>query len=238
MKYYACYMEDDLVSSMKGKHGAEYVPDPRQLANVNEPTTSQPVMLFQHANKENLEHILLSSPCKVCVEVTPTMPSFPAMQRALSEHALTLSLITKTAYDIDVTELVMQYLRQNRVVKTPVSYNVYTAVHEALMNAILHGNLEVSGNIQTKENLSVFAPQFDKQINNPALHQKRVMMEVDWDDDHLTVTIRDEGKLPPEGEIDSRGFSGAICGRGLMVIKHCTESYELVDGRITMIFKR
>lgn len=238
MKYYACYMEDDLVSSMIGNYGAEYVPDPRQLANANMPKTVQPVMLFQHASPENLKHLLLSSPCKVCVEVTPSMPTFPEMQRAASDHGFTLSLITKTAYQVDVTDVLLQYLRQHRVVKTPISYNVYTAVHEGVMNAIIHGNLEVEGDIKTKPNLCSFITHFEDQLNHPSAQQKRVNIQVDWDDAFLTISIYDEGKLPVETEIDSRGFSGATWGRGLTIIKHCTESFELVDGRITLRFKR
>lgn len=95
------------------------------------------------------------------------------------------------------------------------------AIHEALLNAIYHGNLEVSSDLR-QEDESIFHMVVDQRRAQEPYRSRRVYVTVDISPDEARFTIRDEGPgfdakkaLDPNRELDFE----RVGGRGLLLIR-------------------
>lgn len=97
------------------------------------------------------------------------------------------------------------------------------AYHEALVNALEHGNLELDSSLKG----DLFAPKDEfallcqARLQDPAYGDRRIEVELVATPEHYTVTIRDEGPgfdTRRVGQVPSDGFLRQ-CGRGLAMIR-------------------
>lgn len=103
---------------------------------------------------------------------------------------------------------------------------VELALHEAICNAMLHGNLHMKGfeglSLQALEN---FGASFRQRLADPDMANRRIEIICSFDGPNLLVDVGDEGRgLDPSLRNES-----AACGRGFTLIAACCESYELLD---------
>ncbi|WP_448204445.1 ATP-binding protein [Azospirillum sp. sgz302134] len=109
------------------------------------------------------------------------------------------------------------------------------ALHEAISNAVVHGNLQVEG----MKGLSVaalerFSLDLAARLADPSFANRRVEVCVWMEDDSVTVEVADEGTGFARPEHIEYGASG----RGLDLIAAIADELQLLDGgrRIRMRF--
>lgn len=114
--------------------------------------------------------------------------------------------------------------------------DIELALHEAVSNAVVHGNLAVS----SFDELSVsamerFAVEMAGRLEDPALGTRLVEVACDCHDGLLVVEVADQG----QGFDAHREAGNMASGRGLLLIDALSDGYQLLDGgrRIRMRFK-
>jgi YesN/AraC family two-component response regulator len=117
------------------------------------------------------------------------------------------------------------------------------ALIEALSNAMFHGNLEISSELNVKENLdciNVFFKLVEERLTQEPYKSRRVYIDYTLDDEKVSYVIRDEGKgfnskklydpLTPENFYKSSG-------RGVLIIRSYSDEvfWNDVGNEITLI---
>jgi len=114
-----------------------------------------------------------------------------------------------------------------------------TAIDEALTNAILHGNLEISSQQR-------FAPGYDTLLqerrNSFPYRRRKVQLEATFDNNAACVTVADEGpgfdhtKVPDPTAIENLERPH---GRGVMMIRSYMDVAEYNEaGNVLLMVKR
>ena len=143
---------------------------------------------------------------------------------------------TATANQLHLAGRILQAIAARRTLIGAQRDDMELALHEAISNAVVHGNLQVEG----MKGLSVaalerFSHDLAERMANPAYSNRRVEVAV-WldDDDAVTVEVADEGSGFARPEHIDYGASG----RGLDLIAAIAEEIQLLDGgrRIRMRF--
>ena len=91
------------------------------------------------------------------------------------DNSRILQLFSKSVYEQPVAQLISQELRVRLAdVETNWTENVATALHEALMNAVIHGNLGLSKSFETPEQLAGFDQKIRDKLTDPQFARKPV----------------------------------------------------------------
>lgn len=102
------------------------------------------------------------------------------------------------------------------------------ALHEALTNAILHGNLELSSSLRETDEKEYYRLGVERRQQGP-YGERRVFVTARFTQDELAFTIRDEGKgFDPSTLPDPTDPSnlGKVSGRGLLLIQTFMDRVE------------
>lgn len=95
------------------------------------------------------------------------------------------------------------------------------ALDEALTNAIVHGNLEISSELREVDFGQAYADEIESRRSVPPYADRRVFLSVDISREQARFTIRDQGSGFDIGSIpdptDEENI-GNLCGRGLYLI--------------------
>jgi len=107
------------------------------------------------------------------------------------------------------------------------------ALHEALSNAIIHGNLELSSELKERDD-DAFARALAERAADPLLSSRSVTIDVDHDPDRCRWSITDEGKgvdferyLRREPDEESLWLSS---GRGIMLMRAFVDDVHFEQG--------
>jgi CheY-like chemotaxis protein len=98
---------------------------------------------------------------------------------------------------------------------------VATALDEALVNAIIHGNLEVSSELRAIEDGQQYGVLIEQRKSEPPFNSRRVYVKVLANREKAVFIIRDEGKgFSPSNIPDPTDPSNLekVSGRGLLLI--------------------
>ena len=117
------------------------------------------------------------------------------------------------------------------------------ALDEALQNAILHGNLEVSSELREGENASAFYAMARERCHQPPFNDRRVHVRAVMTRDMAEITIRDEGpgfdpRIIPDPT--DPAYLDRPCGRGLWLIHAFMDEvrHNEQGNEITMILRK
>lgn len=115
--------------------------------------------------------------------------------------------------------------------------NISLCLHEALVNAIIHGNLEISSSLKNE-----FPEKFEKLLrkreNMPEFANRKVFIRCQITTKHLKFEIEDEGKgFIPKTLQDSDPLTMIPTGRGILIISAFMDEvyWNKTGNRITMI---
>ncbi len=124
-------------------------------------------------------------------------------------------------------EPTVEYLRQKAVLggacQETRSGKLLVALHEAITNAIVHGNLGVSSELKEQGN-SVFAQALAQRASDPALANRAVDIVVDFNGDVCRWVITDQGSGFDVERVLARCLSDdpevlLASGRGILMMK-------------------
>ncbi len=148
---------------------------------------------------------------------------------------LYVNLTTATANALPLAGRVLTAVTARRPLPAERRDDLELALHEALSNALVHGNLQIHGMKEpSAAELERFSRDLVERLGDPALAHRRLEVAVLLEPQETVIEVADEGDgflpVPPK----NHGASG----RGLTLIATLAESVELQDGgrRIRMRF--
>lgn len=124
-------------------------------------------------------------------------------------------------------EPTVEYLRQKAVLigacQETRSRKLLIALHEAITNAMIHGNLEVSSDLKEQDN-HAFAEVLAQRASDPNFANRKVDIVVDYDGDWCRWIITDQGKGFDVERVLARCLSDdpeilLASGRGILMMK-------------------
>ncbi|HYD97960.1 MAG TPA: ATP-binding protein [Alphaproteobacteria bacterium] len=149
-----------------------------------------------------------------------------AAVRRAEPCAVFLSLGTARAARLPVAPLVAAAAAA-RGVPAERGHDVELALHEALSNAVLHGNLQVDGlSTLSLDALGRFGDAVDSRMADARYGGRRVEVLVRLEPGTLVLEVADQG---PGFAPAARAAAGPS-GRGLELIAAMTDGYVLLDG--------
>jgi sigma-B regulation protein RsbU (phosphoserine phosphatase) len=163
------------------------------------------------------------------------------LQEAMESNALYMALSTATAYSLAPAHLFCDVLAKRLALSDGLRDGIELAVHEAIVNGLLHGNLEISSdNRQTLEGFEKFCAEVAAKLTNSSLAERCIEVFAVADQTSVTLSVVDSGpgyapastSIPDEPEKKS--------GRGLKLIGHFADHVEIGDGgrKLSMRFVR
>ncbi len=166
-------------------------------------------------------------------------PTLGAPFGSLVERAgasdLYINLTTATANELHLAGRVLTALTARRRMPDERRDDLELALHEAISNALVHGNLQVDGmkELSTVE-LERFSRELLERLADPALSHRRVEVAVLFEAGAVVIEVADEGG----GFVPCPHAAHGASGRGLDLIATIAETVELRDGgrRIRMRF--
>lgn len=176
-----------------------------------------------------------------CTAASEHAVRLAAMLAEASDNDLYLNLTTGTAHDLQLGGRLLAALNARHPLTGDRRDDVELALHEAVSNALVHGNLGVAGmkELSARE-LERFSRDLGDRLADPALAARRIVIAIQLDPAEdgrplATVAITDEGAGFTPGPRTGAGASG----RGLDLIASISEGLEIDDGgrRIRMRFR-
>ncbi|MEI6985114.1 MAG: ATP-binding protein [Rhodospirillaceae bacterium] len=155
--------------------------------------------------------------------------------RCATQTSLYFSLTTATANRLNLSNEVLQALAHHRPLNDTARDNIEVALHEALSNALIHGNLQLDSLAAlTIEALEAFSSTLMRRITDPNYANRRVDVACAFEDGAMVIDVVDQGS----GFIYKPRSESAVCGRGIEFIKSSCQSYVLLDSgrRLKMRF--
>lgn len=162
-------------------------------------------------------------------------PSLATLTKRAGNADLYINLTTKTANGLHLAERILTALAARHPLPQNRREDLELALHEAISNALVHGNLEVAGMKELcASELERFSHDLVRQMANPVLSQRRLEVAVTLEPGAMAVEVADDGNGFQPTPVSCRGASG----RGLDLIATIADSIELRDGgrRIRMRF--
>lgn len=150
---------------------------------------------------------------------------------------LYLNLTTATAHDLQLGGRLLAALNARHRLDGDRRDDLELALHEAVSNALVHGNLGVSGMKElSAQELERFSRDLGNRLADPTLAARRIViaLRIDPAEDGpaqdgralATVEVTDEGEGFTPGPRTSSGASG----RGLDLIGNIAEELEIANG--------
>jgi anti-sigma regulatory factor (Ser/Thr protein kinase) len=148
------------------------------------------------------------------------------------------SLFTASACDTPITEIICNNYRPLSSLEGEKRENIELALHEAVSNAIVHGNLQVkSVDSVSVEALGRFAAEMAERLADPVYARRRLRVVLSEGTDAIDASVDDEGpgfvpKPSPTGTAPS--------GRGIELIRTLSDSMRIANGgrRIELTFQK
>jgi anti-sigma regulatory factor (Ser/Thr protein kinase) len=148
----------------------------------------------------------------------------------------------------DWIEPAVEFLRQKAVLcgacTETRSPKLMIALHEALSNAIIHGNLELSSDLKERGDNS-FAEALAQRVSTPHLAERLVDIVVDYDGQRCRWLITDQGAGFDHERALSRAASDdpeilLASGRGILLMRSFLDemAYEYGGRRLILTMKR
>ncbi|CAK0760121.1 serine/threonine-protein kinase RsbW [Azospirillaceae bacterium] len=149
----------------------------------------------------------------------------------LLTNGFMLSLTTATAYRLQSPVLLCDALIQREVLSLERRSVVELCLHEAVANAIIHGNLEISSSAKDHpEGHRVFSQMVNEQLRKPELCRRRVTLFASWNEDGLEVGVIDQGLGFNVSALPTSANNNARSGRGFIFMKALASSVRVSNG--------
>lgn len=157
---------------------------------------------------------------------------------ALQPYDVGITLYALICYRLPVAEAITQALAEHYHLSSETKADMHLCLHEAITNAVVHGNLSVHGTVGSKEDLRSFYETIETKLAIPALRYSSVHIALTEQDSQVQMDIIDEGRGYQYGEFFS-DIGSIPLHKGLILIqKSCIATQILGNGNhIRMTFK-
>ena len=152
---------------------------------------------------------------------------------------LRLALTTRSACRHQVVKVFVEALAIRLDLSRELRERVHTAIQEAMMNSVLHGNLAIDSGLRNSlEGLVTSHQMIEKLLSDPQIARNMLRVEAVWNAAMLYVLVRDSGAgfdasaLPSPGARQAAG--NAVSGRGLMILQAFCDRIAWLRGGSTL----
>ena len=158
-----------------------------------------------------------------------------ALARALAGNSLYISLSTRTAWSLDTAAAVADGLIARAMMPDYLRHDVELSLHEAVINAVLHGNLGLGSTlVDDPAAFDTFCRRLTQTLELPERACKRVEVEAWRTDTQIWVRISDQGDGYDPATVVPATLQ-AKSGRGLVIMRQLSAGMEVTDGGRTVI---
>jgi CheY-like chemotaxis protein len=182
-------------------------------------------------------------------ELATTVDNVLAVARAERGHQRLLERMTRIEHHFllenDATLVsplighLQEHLARMRLCDETGLIRVGIALHEALINAIYHGNMEVSSNLKEKDD-QAYRKLVEERTQQSPYRDRRVFVSASVSSSKATYVIRDQGKgfdVNNQPDPLDPGNVDKVSGRGLMLIRTFMDKvyHNETGSEITMV---
>lgn len=174
----------------------------------------------------------LRSNCAAIVEQGPpgTMPA-DKLQAALTEGHLLISLTTRLAWTLDTAAQICEGLLIRGLLPATVRHDAELSLHEAIINAVLHGNLAMGGSlVDDPSQFDAFCQRLTSTLADPDKATRRINVSAWVAEGRLYIRVADQGggydpdSIRPPVNVESKS------GRGLEIMRVMSAGLTVTDG--------
>ncbi len=157
--------------------------------------------------------------------------------RARSDGCLRLAVTTRSAYRHQVVKAFVGAMAVRVDLSCELRERIHTAVQEAMINSVLHGNLAIgSGLRDSLEGLTTAHQAIETLLLSPQIARSMIRVEAIWNSSIVYILVRDSGagfkrdQLPSSDERRKADHSG----RGLAILDAFCDRMALLNGGATI----
>jgi anti-sigma regulatory factor (Ser/Thr protein kinase) len=154
--------------------------------------------------------------------------------RAVCRH-LGLVLTTRSAYRCSIARPFVAAVAERVELSEDVRERALTALQEAVMNAVLHGNLGLDSSLRDDlAGMDKTHETIERLLLSPQLALSAVRIDAVWNGSFLFILVRDSGagfdrtELPTSEEWMAQGHIGS--GRGFLILEAFCDRLALLRG--------
>lgn len=181
-----------------------------------------------HADEESL-HAAFLQPRKLYIEAIGTRVPL-TLRRIFNQprFAFALSLSSRAFYNTPLAQLITAHA----IVRMPSlkahQTRLETCLQEAIMNAVIHGNLEIESDFSNKFGFERFCQQVDAKMENPLLYTRHIGIVFQEREEGVTLTLTDEGAGHDRIEHITTPLT-QLHGRGLGILHSLSDRLRFLD---------
>lgn len=162
-------------------------------------TSSEPHVLAISKPVEHTDLLdICSKPATAIMETEEALliTNTPPGKKRPETNKFHIDMISATAYSLDLAGLIVHRLQTALELPGDRLSAIQTALHEAVANAILHGNLELGSisNSVDVDNINQFLDDVEERLSMERYGERRIKVAAVWNDRRLEIQIEDEGR--------------------------------------------
>jgi hypothetical protein len=194
------------------------------------------VTCWDGISEETLQ-MALAPPATQCVEADliddcgdDVVLSQPAPGR------LSLIVTTRSAYRHSIVKAFVNAMENRASLSKDLRVRLYSAVQEALMNAVLHGNLRIDSDLRGNlDGLLAAQDAIESKLNLPEIARSKIRVEAIWNASVLNVMIRDSGRgYDHENAGEFPASADHASGRGIAILQAFSDRVAVLNGGTTV----
>ncbi|MGJ4951994.1 ATP-binding protein [Bradyrhizobium sp. HKCCYLS20291] len=197
------------------------------------PESAPRVTCWDGASEATLE-AALEPPAVQCVEVGLAGSCDGDLDRAAEPGHLSLVVTTRSAYKHCIVKVFIHAMEHRTALSEDLRVRVYSAVQEALMNAVLHGNLQINPESRGSfDGLLAAHEAIESKLTSSDVAQAPIRMDALWDQAQLRVLVHDSGAGYEPEAVECRAGEDSM-GRGLAILQAFSDNVAILDGGTTV----
>ncbi|MGJ4929995.1 ATP-binding protein [Bradyrhizobium sp. HKCCYLS2038] len=204
------------------------------MGNSLQASASGPhVTCWDGASEATLE-AALEPPAIQCVEVGLAGKCEGDLDGAAEPGHLSLVVTTRSAYKHCIVKVFIHAMEHRTALTEDLRVRVYSAVQEALMNAVLHGNLRINPESRgSLDGLLAAHDAIESKLSSSDVAEAPIRMDALWDEAQLRVLVHDSGVGYEPQAVQSRAGEDSM-GRGLAILQAFSDNVAILDGGTTV----
>lgn len=190
-------------------------------------------LTYWDGHSPNSLSLALSPPVIQCVELG--LEGRLKARRERNVGQLSLLVSTRSAYRHPVGRHFLEAIERRTAIAADLHDRIGTAVQEAVMNSLLHGNLHIdAGARESLEGLSELHQSIAHELERPDVAHCMIQLDALWSTKMLYVIVRDSGdgyqrdRLPKPAGSDS--CAARSSGRGLSILTAVCDRVAVIEG--------
>jgi anti-sigma regulatory factor (Ser/Thr protein kinase) len=179
----------------------------------------------------------LREPATECVEAALMEHGVRRTRQGATRPRLSLTITTRSAYRYPVTKVFTEAMQARLHFLRDLRGRFRTALQEAVMNAMVHGNLGLDSQLRNgPDGLAASHAVIESLLARPAVARRAIRVDAIWNTTMLSVMVRDNGSgfARSELELSAAPPSDKHHGRGLFILETFCDRVALLHGGSTI----